>query len=374
MITIIGTGLAGYTLAREFRKLDQQIPLRLITSDDGVFYSKPMLSNALAQQKSPQALAMQTAEQMAAQLNAEIVTHRQVVAVDIEEHLVRLDNHASHAYEQLVFACGASQIRLPLDGEVLSVNSLQDYRDFRGRLEGAKHIAIMGAGLIGCEFANDLQQSGYQVTLIDPADQPLSRLIPPEAGKLMQQQLAAIGVEWQFNTVVDSLLTDASGTLLQLQNGISLQADLVLSAVGLQPNRQLAADLGLTTRRGIVVGRDLQTSHANIFALGDCAEVEGLVLPYVMPLMHSARALAKTLAGEPTAVAYPAMPVVVKTPACPTVIVPPMIERGEWQITIEGHDLTAKCMDGEQSQGFVLMGAEAIKQKQTLLKQVPSWL
>src|SRR5690606_36441039 len=119
-----------------------------------------------------------------------------------------------------------------------------------------------------------------------------------------------------------------------------------LSAVGLRPRTALAATAGLATGRGIRVDRQLRTSAEHIYALGDCAEVDGLNLLYVMPLMACARALAKTLAGEPGEVRYGPMPVMVKTPACPLVVaVPPPGRSGTWEVSGEGRDWQALCHD-----------------------------
>src|SRR5690606_8007468 len=120
------------------------------------------------------------------------------------------------------------------------------------------------------------------------------------------------------------------------------------------------------------VDRQLRTSHANIFALGDCAEVNGINLLYVMPLMTCARALAQTLAGNPTTVAYGPMPVTVKTPACPLVVSPPPPGHdGTWQVQGQGADLKVLCHDREgRLLGYALTGT-AVMEKLALNRQLP---
>ena len=126
---------------------------------------------------------------------------------------------------------------------------------------------------------------------------------------------------------------------------------------------------------GIQVNRQLQTSANNIYSIGDCAEVEGLVLPYVMPIMQAARVLAPTLLGQDTALSYPAMPVMVKTPALPTLVSAPAKEAiGFWKINpIEG-GLEARFESTEgKLLGFVLMGT-ATAQRGALTKELPAIL
>jgi len=374
-IVIIGSGLAGYNVAKELRKLDKETPLLVITADSGPFYSKPMLSNALASNKLPEAIPLNSAEQMAAQLNAAIRTHTRVAAIEPGTHQVHLGDEVIK-YSKLVLALGAEQIRLPLAGDaaaaVLSVNGLDDYARFRAAIQGKKNVAIIGAGLIGCEFANDLATAGYQVDAVDIADQPLPRLLPPAGGALLKQKLAALGVTWYLGTGVQAV--DKSGDRLQvtLANGATIVTDVVLSAIGLKPKLELARAAGLKVSRGIVVDRQLETSARDVFAIGDCAEVAGLVLPFVMPIMHAARALAATLAGKPTAVSYPAMPVLVKTPACPTIVAPPAHDAvGEWRVEQSADGLKSLFVDGSgKLLGFALNGA-ATAERAKLAQQLP---
>jgi rubredoxin-NAD+ reductase len=226
---------------------------------------------------------------------------------------------------------------VPIEGDarnaVLSVNSISDFAAFHAKLAGsAKHLAIMGAGLIGCEFANDLVLSGHTVSVIDPAPRALAALIDEGTSLALQSKLAPLGVAWYFGTTVTAINQTQQATrpyALQLTNGKTIEADLVLSAIGLRPNIQLAQAAGLATDRGIVVNELLQTSDPAIFALGDCAQysfVEGKiqVLPYVMPVMHASRALASTLAGKPQPVRFPAMHVRVKTPSHPITVASPV--------------------------------------------------
>ncbi len=374
-IIILGSGLAGYNVAKELRKLDKETPFTVISADSGHSYSKPMLSNALASKKAPAAIALNTPEQMATQLNATVRPHTRVTAINAAAHTLQIGDETL-AYSKLVLALGADQIWLPIAGDaadaVVTVNDLDDYTRFHALLEGQKNIVIIGAGLIGSEFANDLVVAGHHVEVIDIANQPLGRLLPPAGGALLQQKLAALGVVWHFDTGTKSV--DHSGGALQvtLDNGEMLQADIVLSAVGLKPRTDLARAAGLTVNRGVLVNRHLQTSDTDIYALGDCMEIEGLVMPYVMPIMHAARALGASLAGKATAVSFPAMPVMVKTPACPTIVSPPAPgAAGEWKIEQTPDGVKSLFLDASgKLLGFALNGA-ATAERAKLAPQLP---
>jgi len=377
-ITIIGSGLAGYSVAREFRRLNQEMPLRIVTFEDGHFYSKPMLSNAFFLKKQPQELINTPVTQMTRQLKAEILTHTQVTRLFPQQQLIYIGDQ-SLQYSQLVLACGASPSRLPLTGpaanEVLAVNELADYTRFYEALQGVKRVAIMGAGLIGCEFANDLQSAGFSVTVIGRGAYPLNRLVPEPVGRVLQHALANLGVSWYLGTTAIHADYAGKGYRLTLADQTILEVDLLFSATGLRPRTDLAANAGLTVNQGIVVNRYLKTRIDNIQALGDCAEVAGLVLLYVMPLMNAARAIAKTLAGELTPVAYPAFPVVVKTTSCPLVLYPPPASvQGDWEIEAEGQNVQALFYTAEkQLVGFALTGTRQ-SEKMLLLKKVPPLL
>ena len=377
-ILIIGSGLAGYTLARELRKLDKEVPLTLITSDDGSFYSKPMLSNALAAGKTAETLVVQPVAQMRTQLNATILTGAQVSEIDTAGQRVKVDGEWM-AYGQLVLALGAEPVRPPLGGNgvegVFSVNNLEDYARFRQAIEGKKKIAIVGGGLIGCEFANDLRSANFEVTIIHPTALPLERMLPPDAGEVLREKLGELGVNWRFGLKAEAVDRVETGYRVTLSDGSTLEADAVLSAVGLRPRTGMAQAAGLKINRGIVTNPYLETSAQHVYALGDCAEVNGLVLLYVQPLMSAARALAKTLLGEKTAVSYPPMPVVIKTPACPLVVLtPPMDAAGKWQVSCAEDGVCALFYDSENAlQGFALVG-KATEQKNALAKQLPPML
>ena len=374
-IVIIGSGLSGYTVIRELRKLDKTIPITLVTKEPGYFYSKPMLSSALGSNKSAAQLISTNAEGMATQLEMTILSEADVTAIDTAAQTIATSK-GTVSYGKLVLGLGADQIRLPLQGnaanEVITVNDLEEYAQFRQSIEGKKRIAILGAGLIGCEFANDLVLGSYEVDVIDLAPQALGRLLPEAAAQALQTKLSEAGVRWHFATTVQSI--DRNGDLLTitLANGSVITSDVFLSAVGLKPRLDLAKAAGIATAAGITVNRHLETSASNVYAIGDCAEVDGLVLPYVMPIMQAARALAPNLLGQVTTLTYPAMPVMVKTPALPTIVSPPAKGvLGEWKINpIEGGlEARFESSDGKLL-GFALLGT-ATAQRAALTKELP---
>ncbi|RMF19247.1 MAG: FAD-dependent oxidoreductase [Gammaproteobacteria bacterium] len=377
-LVIVGTGLAGYTLAREVRKLDPDREIVMVTADDGSSYSKPMLSTGFAKGKAADGLVMASAADMAAQLRLVVRTGTQVVALNARERILTLDTGEVIQAEAVVLATGASPIRLPVEQQaperVFHINSLEDYRRFRDALPDSARVLIMGAGLIGCEFANDLLQGGHSPEVVAPCDAPLPGLLPTEAGRVLQAGLEAAGARFHLPAVVTRLTGHESGVTAELDTGVALKADAVISAVGLRPDLALAQAAGLAVNRGIVVDRYLRTSAEGIHALGDAAEIEGQVRLYVQPLMASARALARTLCGEPTAVTFGPMPVVVKTPACPVVVCPPEAPEGQWHLHASD-DINHVCRfeDAQgQLKGFALVGPEAVMEKMALTRALTS--
>lgn len=378
-VVIVGTGLAGYNLAKEFRKLDSETPLLLISADDGRSYSKPMLSTGFGKNKDADGLTMAEPGAMAEQLNAEIRTHTRITGIDPGHKRVWIGEEAV-PYRDLVLAWGAETIRVPVAGDALDaiypINDLEDYARFRAAATGKRRVLLLGAGLIGCEYANDLSVAGYQVELVAPCEQVMPALLHPAAAAAVQVGLESLGARFHLGPTLASLNRLGDGSLdAHLSDGTRIACDLVLSAVGLRPRIELAAAAGLAVNRGVMVDRHLRTSHENIHALGDCAEVDGLNLLYVMPLMTCARALAQTLAGNPTAVSYGPMPVTVKTPVCPLVVSPPPRGmEGEWTVEGSGADLKVLCRDAEgRLLGYALTGT-AVQEKLALNKELPPLL
>jgi len=383
-IVIIGSGMAGYTVAREFRKLSPEHELVMICADDAANYAKPTLSNAFAGNKAPEQIALGDATKMATQLNLRIEADTWVKEIHAEHHEIILEKNGTtttQPYSKLVLAMGANPIRLAIAGDgsedIHVVNSLIDYRNFREKLATRKdkRVVILGAGLIGCEFANDLLHSQYDVTVIDLAAQPLGRLLPAHVAQAFQTNLELAGIKFALSTTVEKVvkINDGDDYAVTLANGQTLVADIVLSAIGLQPNLALAKAADIQTGRGILTNGFLETNQSDIYAVGDCAEVNGTLLPYVMPIMQQARALAKTLSGQTTAVHYPAMPVAVKTPAAPLTVLPAPIDvEVTWQTEEFEDGMLAKATDSQDTlRGFVLLGATASKQRLTLSKLVP---
>lgn len=378
-VVIVGGGLAAYTLVRELRKLDPVRPVTLVSADSGDYYSKPMLSNALDQRITPEALVRNTAHEQAKALNIRVLSHCQVIAIDRGAKRL-LTSAGALDYGALVLAVGAeaggADQAAAAGSSGFAINHLDDYRRFRGALSPGKRVLIIGAGLVGCEFANDLAATGHAVTLLESGEHILGRLIPTPLAEHLQKALQGVGVRMHCRTKVQSINQVATGIEVALGSGERIEADLLLWATGLRPRLELARDCGLETGKGIRVNRFLATEDPQIFALGDCAEVDGQVLPFVLPLMHQARALAATLSGTPRALSLPALPIILKTPACPIVVVPPLTgQNGTWRAIETNPDgMRFDFVDAQgQLVGFALSG-RACEAKRQLAARIPAWM
>ncbi|CAM4129946.1 Rubredoxin-NAD+ reductase [Novosphingobium lubricantis] len=360
-VVVVGSGLAGYGVLRELRKLAPDASLTLVTHDDGHFYSKPALSTALAKGKVADTLVTTAAGKMAAQLKLDLRAGRLAEGID-REGKVLLTTGGPIFYDKLVLALGADPVRPPVDGDAahlaIAVNTLDHYREFREKLPDGARVLVMGAGLVGTEFANDLVTSGYQAVVVDMLGHPLAQLVPAAVGDVVRDTLAGHGVEWHLGRKVAAIhKAGDKGIRAVLDDGTEILADVVLSAVGLRPNTDLARDAGLDVDRGIKVDQTGRTSDPDIFAIGDCAQYPQGLAAYVTPIMAAARAIAPGVLGTPTEIRFPTLSVQVKTTTYPLVLLPkPAGVEGQWRLA-EDDDAGLKYLfvdNNGATRGYVL--------------------
>lgn len=378
-IVIIGTGHAGLSLAREIRLKDANCKLTLISKESICAYYKPNLSKALSTGKTAEQLIMKTAEKLTDEFNATCLSHTEVIDINSVDQTLNYQTKDSGAllklaYDKLVLATGASPIRLPntlsAPEHVLHINNLSDYQHFRTQLTGKKSVAIIGAGYIGCELASDLSSQDINVSVIDRGTWPLNRAVPESIGSVIQQEMTEKQkIDWYLGKTLARIDKANKQFKVSLESGEQLTIDLVLSAIGLQANTALAKLIGADTALGIKVDSLSQTSIPNVYALGDCAEYQDKLLPFIAPITQAAKALASTLCGEEKSLVFTANAVPVKISVCPTVICPSSESSGIWEVQGNGLDLEAYFLNefGELT-GFALTG-NAVSKKIELLKR-----
>lgn len=336
-VVVVGSGLAGFGVLCELRRLSPDARLTMVTLEDGHFYSKPALSTALAKGKTAETLVTSNAEKMIAQLRLDARIGREAQAIDRAGKALLTTGGPVH-YDALVLATGALPVRPPIAGEAahraIAVNQLDHYERFRKELPPGARVLIMGSGLVGTEFANDLVSTGYRPVVVDMLPLPLAQLVPPAVGVQVRDALAAEGVEWHLGRKITAIdyKGDVPGYVATLDDGTRIEADLVLSAVGLRPNVKLAAEAGLEIGQGIKVNAYGQTSDPDIFAIGDCAEYPHGLSAYVTPIMAAARGIAPSALGTPTEMRFPPLSVQVKTTLLPiNLLPPPQSTAGDWR-------------------------------------------
>lgn len=371
-IVIVGSGFAARQLVKNIRKHDANVPLHMIAADSIDEYNKPDLSHVISLNQRACDLTRQHAGEFAEQFNLTLNANSWVSDIDTRERLVKCGDKL-WPYDKLVLATGSSALLPPVPGKELmtTLNSQQEYLTCESSLRDAKRVMILGGGLIGTELAMDFCRAGKQVVLVDNAASLLASLMPAEVSSRLQHRLNQMGVELLFNQQLESLNKTSVGIDAALSNGRTLNVDAVVAAIGLRPNIGLAQHAGLTVNRGIKVNRQLQTSDANIYALGDCAEIDGKVLPFLQPIQFSAMTLAKNLLGAIDNLVLPAMLIKVKTPELPLHLAGETQRPDlKWQILAEPQGLIAKGYDEAQQLRAFIVSEAHMKQAFGLLREL----
>lgn len=356
-IVIVGSGLAGYNLVRELRRLDAKVPITMLCAGSGDSYSKPMLSGAMSHGQTPDDLVLASMESQAKFLGIKIHAKTSVDELLPETNQLVCSRRLKIEYSSLVLATGASPLQPPLLGNaaklVSSVNTLEDFRRWYAAvsvLPSETPVVILGSGHIAVEFACELVAMGKQPHIVGPDAWPLQSILPDQVGKELHTGLENSGIEFHLGQtalrmdLLPSAPSEGSGLryAVTLSDGSVLQAGAVLAAIGMEPNVELAEQAGIATRKGVLVNRSLQTSLRDVYALGDVAEIDGLYLPYVTPLIAEAKVLASVLLGQPAELQMNRPLVHVKCPLHPVVACPPLRPvKGEWEFEIDSRGAAA---------------------------------
>ena len=371
-ILIVGSGFAARQLVKNLRRLNSEVPIRLIAADSCDEYNKPELSHVISQNQTADALTRQTCGSFAEQFQLRLHPNTRITDIDTQHKRV-CSGEQSWQYDKLVLAVGASAIVPPVTGNelMLTLNSQQEYRDGELALLQAQRVLILGCGLIGCELAMDMCRAGKQVTLVDRSGSLLSALMPIEASSRLQHCLQQMGVEVLLNQQLSALIQQDRGLQATLGNGRQLSVDAAIASVGLHPNVGLARQANLQVDRGIRVNNRLQTSQIDVYALGDCAEIDGQLLPFLQPIQFSAMALAKNLLGAEEGVKLPAMLVKVKTPNLPLHLAGETHRQDlSWNIVAEQQGMIAKGFDRQQQLRAFIVSEDHMKLAFGLLKEL----
>ncbi|HDG9792589.1 TPA: NADH:flavorubredoxin reductase NorW [Raoultella planticola] len=371
-IVIIGSGFAARQLVKNIRKQDPHIPLTLIAADSMDEYNKPDLSHVISRGQNAEDLTLQTAGEFAEQYNLRLLPHVRVSNIDAEAKVVKSQDR-EWRYDKLVLATGAAPFIPPVPGHelMLTLNSQREYGAAQSQLHDAQRVLIVGGGLIGCELAMDFCRAGKAVTVVDNSASVLSALMPPEVSSRLQHRLTDMGVHLMLKTQLAGLEQTADGIRVSLDRQRSVTVDAVVAAAGLRPETALARHAGLLIRRGVVVNSRLQTSDPAIYALGDCAEINGSVLPFLQPILLSAMCLAKNLLSQASELTLPPMLVKVKTPDLPLHLAgDTRREDLTWNIVAANDGLVAKGVDAENQLRAFVVSEERMKEAFALLKQL----
>jgi rubredoxin-NAD+ reductase len=336
-VVIIGSGMAGWAVAEGVRARDPERPIVLLANDGGEYCIKPQLSNGYAKGMDAAAMARESGAVRADRLGIRLLTFIRALEIDRERRRV-ITPRGGIPYKELVLANGAQPRRLAFPGSAqppLVVNDLRDYRQLRQSIDkqpGAT-IAIVGAGLVGCEMAEDLRTGGFSIVLLEQSRRPLERLLPAPLADELLARFEDRGITFVGDAKIAAIDSDGSRQVVRLVSGERIETDIVMTALGIQPRVELARLAQLACGQGVIVDDRLRTQDPSIFALGDCAEFDRQVSPYVFALRAQAQVISAQICGEDLRYRPQAPVVIVKTPSLPlTVCPPPGGAPGGWQL------------------------------------------
>jgi NAD(P)H-nitrite reductase large subunit len=314
-VVIVGSGMAGVGLAEELRRQAPDAEVELVTRDTLGFYSRPSLSHSFSQDDSVRRIVIKTFPALAGPGIA-VRAGSEGLAILRPARQLEVKNADGRveqiAYDCLVLATGSEAVVPPAWSagreHFFVLNRLEDMQAMRALRGGvaaagrpALHWAIVGGGLIGLELASDLRKAGDAVSVYHAGDRLMERTLDAETSERLLAHLRGQGIEVMLEQRVEGFAAAAGGGVTVTAAGGARSFGAAVVAIGFRPRTELAAAAGLAVARGIVCDRRFATEDPAIRAVGDAAEVDGVLYPFVVPIVSQAKHLAALLSGKNSA-------------------------------------------------------------------------
>ncbi len=279
---IIGNGIASIGAIEGIRKVDTENEIMVIGSEDSPAYGRPLISYLLAGKIGPDRLALRPQE-FYKKSNVTLKLGTTVAGIDTKARIVTTDKGEAVEFENLLIAVGGIPFTPPIPGsdgaDVYNFTNLAHAQVLISRAKEIKRAVVIGGGLIGLKAGESLFDRGVDVTILELSPRILSLAFDENAAALAGERLAEVGLNVRCGVSAKEIQRDAEGNLkgVHLTDGDFLQTDVVVIAIGVVPNYNLAKDAGIAVDQGIKVNNHMKTSAGGVFAAGDVAQAKDLL-------------------------------------------------------------------------------------------------
>lgn len=299
-LVVVGNGMAGMKTVEELLELaPEAYDITVFGAEPHGNYNRVLLSPVLAGEKRAEDIMVHDPRWYEAH---GVTLHRgdPVVEIDRRRRVVRSRNGLEVPYDRLLLATGSTPVVLPIPGNDLpGVVTFRDLADVEAMLEGARRhrkAAVIGGGLLGLEAAHALARRGMQVTVVHLLPALMERQLDATAAAMLRASLESRGLGFLMPAKTVAVRGEKRATGLSFEDGSMLEADMIVMAVGVRPNMELAARSGLRCERGVLVDDTMQTFDPSIYAVGECVQHRDTLFGLVAPLWEQARVCAAHLA------------------------------------------------------------------------------
>jgi nitrite reductase (NADH) large subunit len=300
-LVVVGNGMAGMAAVEQMLAYSPGFDISVFGDETHVNYNRVLLSSVLAGEKGDDDIVLHPLdwyERHGIRLRLGV----RIVDVDMTTKTVTGDDGSVTPFDKLLLATGSSARWPPFDGldkdGVFAFRTLDDARALMARAARGARAVVIGGGLLGLEAARGLQMQGADVTLVHVMATLMERQLDPIGGRYLQKSLDKLGIRLRLGCTTQAILGDAAVRGVAFADGTSIEADLVVVAAGIVPNIDLGIRAGLTVNRGIVVNDHMETSHPDVFAVGECVEHRGVCYGLIAPLLDQGKVLAATITGH----------------------------------------------------------------------------
>lgn len=305
---IIGNGIGGLSAAREIRSKDRSGSILMISKEAYPSYYRMRLTEALAKDMKLEDLLVNK-PQWYEENNIQLLLARRVLKIIPEDNKVLLEDNEEISYEKLLIATGSRPFVPHMTGSykkgVFTLRDLEDLKTIKSYIKDIKRVTVVGGGLLGIEAAWSLKLLGKTVSIVEFAPYLLPKQLDKELGEKLAEKLNNQGIRTHLPYAVEGVNGRDGVSEIRLRNGDILKADAVLISTGIVPNIDLARETAIETNRGIIVDKYLRTKVDNIYAAGDVAEYNGLVLGLWTTANEQGKIVARNMLGESAEYTHP---------------------------------------------------------------------